>query len=98
MTTKNKALSLLARQPYTSKRLADKLFEKGFPQQEIDEIIEWCIEEGYLNDAEWAARKAARKAQKGWDNYKIAAYLRHYGISRDDISDALRALKADDDE
>jgi regulatory protein len=94
MTTKNKALSLLARQAYTAKRLAQKLSEKDFPQHEIEEVIEWCIEAGYINDAEWAARKAAQKSAKGWDRYKISAYLRHYGISRDDITDALDAVKA----
>ena len=96
MTVKNKALSLLARQPYTSKRLADKLFEKEYPQQEIEEIIEWCIEAGYLNDAEWAARKAEQKAKKGWEKWKITAYLRHYGITRADSTDALNALEADE--
>jgi regulatory protein len=95
MTAKTKALSLLARQPYTSRRLADKLCEKDFPQQEIDEVIEWCVEEGYLNDSGWAARKAAQKSDKGWDFRKIAAYLRHYGISRDDITGALEALDVD---
>ncbi|MDR0325777.1 MAG: recombination regulator RecX [Oscillospiraceae bacterium] len=96
MTAKNKALALLARQPYTSRRLADKLRNGGFEQQEVEEAIEWCVGEGYLNDAEWAGRKAAQKAQKGWDRRKIAAYLRHYGISREDITDALEALETDE--
>ncbi|MCL2003272.1 MAG: recombination regulator RecX [Oscillospiraceae bacterium] len=96
MTTKTKALSLLARQPYTSKRLADKLYEKDCPQHEVDETIEWCIGEGYLNDSEWAGRKAAQKAAKGWETRKIAAYLRYYGISRQDITDALNALETDE--
>jgi regulatory protein len=89
---KRKALSLLARQPYTSKRLADKLYEKDCPQHEVEEVIEWCIGHGYLNDKEWAARKAAQRAAKGWDRYKIAAYLRHYGIMRDDIDFAIGEL------
>ena len=96
MTTKTKALSLLARQPYTSKRLRDKLLEKGHPQQEVDEIIEWCAGEGYLNDRAWAERKAGQKFAKGWDKRKIAAYLRHYGIARDEITDALQALETDE--
>ena len=92
MTAKNKALALLARQPYTRKRLTEKLYEKEYEHHEVEEAIEWCIEEGYLNDTEWAARKAAQKAAKGWDSYKIAAYLRHYGISREDITSALDEL------
>jgi regulatory protein len=97
MTAKNKALALLARQPYTSKRLADKILEKGYEHHEAEEAIEWCIGQGYLNDAEWAERKAARKAAKGWDKYKIAAYLRHYGISREDIAGALESLQGAED-
>jgi regulatory protein len=93
MTAKNKALSLLARQSYTSRRLADKLLEKGFEQQETDDAIEWCTGQGYLNDAGWAARKAEQKSAKGWSQYKIASYLRHYGIQREDISGALEALE-----
>ena len=87
---------MLARQPYTAKRLADKLLEKGFPQQEAEGVIEWCIAEGYLNDAEWAAAKAAQKHRKGWDRWRISAYLRHYGISREDCSNALDALDANE--
>ena len=87
---------MLARQPYTAKRLAQKLLEKGYPQQETGEIIEWCIEEDYLNDAAWAARKAEQKAAKGWEKRKIAEYLRYYGISRGDITSALEALETDE--
>ena len=97
MTTKNKALALLARQPYTSKRLADKLYEKACPQHEVEEIIEWCTAQGYLNDAEWAERKAGQKFSKGWEHYKIASYLRHYGISREDITNALDGLEGTDE-
>jgi SOS response regulatory protein OraA/RecX len=91
---KRKALALLAKQAYTADRLAYKL--NGYPQQEVGEVIEWCITQGYLNDAEWAARKASQKAAKGWDKYKISAYLRHYGICREDISKALDALEDTD--
>jgi SOS response regulatory protein OraA/RecX len=93
---KNKALALLAKQPYTSKRLADKLRE--YEHHEVGEVIEWCIEQGYLNDAEWAERKAGQKASKGWDRYKITAYLRHYGISRGDIDAALDSPEDTDEE
>jgi SOS response regulatory protein OraA/RecX len=95
MTTKNKALGLLAKQPYTVKRLTQKLLEKGFPQDEIADVTEWCIGMGYLNDAEWAERKTLQKAAKGWDKRKIAAYLRHYGVGRCDITDALNGLETD---
>ncbi len=92
-TVKSAALSLLARQPYTAKRLSDKLYQKGYDQQEVEEVIEWCCRERYVDDAAWAARAAELKARKGWDRYKIAAYLRYYGIGRDDIDDALEALE-----
>jgi SOS response regulatory protein OraA/RecX len=97
MTTKNKALGLLSRQPYTVKRLADKLGDKNCPQHEIAEVIEWCIEQGYLNDGEWALRKAGQKSAKGWDRYKISAYLRHYGISREDTEFAIGELDHTDE-
>jgi SOS response regulatory protein OraA/RecX len=95
---KDKALALLARQPYTSKRLADKLLQNAYGQHEVGDVIEWCIGSGYLNDAEWAARKAGQKASKGWDRYKISAYLRHYGISREDINSALEGLDGTDED
>jgi SOS response regulatory protein OraA/RecX len=95
MTAKNKALALLARQPYTSRRLADKL--KAYEHHEVGAVIEWCTAQGYLNDAEWAARKAEQKAKKGWDRCKIAAYLRHYGILREDITAALDSIIQQDE-
>ena len=89
---------MLAKQPYTSKRLADKLYEKAYEQQEVENVIEWCVGEGYLNDAEWAARKAGQKASRGWNRCKVAAYLRHYGISRGDIEAALDTLEGTNEE
>ena len=92
------ALSLLARQPYTTRRITEKLLQKGYGQHETDDIIEWCTEEGYLNDTEWAVRAAELKARKGWDKYKISAYLRHYGIRREDVVNALDALEVTDED
>jgi len=92
---KSAALALLARQPYTARRLADKLSQKGYPESEIGAILEWCAETGYVNDAEWAVRAAERKAAKSWDRRKIYAYLRSYGITRADAEDALRTIKSD---
>ncbi|MDR1669907.1 MAG: recombination regulator RecX [Oscillospiraceae bacterium] len=92
-SVKAAALSLLSRQAYTSARLSGKLSQKGYTQQEIEETIEWCNGERYLDDGAWARRAASRKAEKGWERRKIAAYLRYYGIGRDDIDAALDALE-----
>ncbi len=91
-------MSLLARQPYTSKRLSEKLYQKGYEQHEVEEVIEWCCEERYIDDTAWAARAAELKARKGWDRYKIAAYLRYYGIGRDDTNQALDSLENTEEE
>lgn len=95
---KTAALSLLARQPYTTKKLKEKLMQKGYVQQEIEEIIEWCNEAGYLDDSAWATRAAERKSQKGWDRRRIYAYLRAYGVSRLDAEEALNALEISETE
>ena len=95
MTIKKAALTLLSRQPYTVYRMGEKLKQKGFSAEETEECLEWCVRAGYLNDSAWAERAAELKAAKGWDNYKIAAYLYHYGISRENITNAIDALKAD---
>ncbi len=95
-SAQNAALSLLGRQSYTAKRLADKLFQKGYGREDTEEALAWCVEHGYVDDAAWAARAAERKSQKGWGSHKIIAYLRYYGISRADISAALENLNAEE--
>ena len=89
---KGASLSLLARQPYTTRRLFEKLLQKGYCHDEIENIIEWCGEAGYLDDASWAVRASERKHAKGWDRRKVYAYLKSYGISREDAENALNML------
>ena len=53
---KAKAFALLAKRAYFSKQLRLKLSEKGYPQNEIDPLIEELTKRGWLNDSELGAQ------------------------------------------
>jgi len=54
MNAKNYALWLLGKRAYTQKRLREKLESKNYPQADIDSAMKFCIDQGFINDIEYA--------------------------------------------
>jgi regulatory protein len=79
------ALDLLSRRDHFRRELAEKLRTRDFPANEIEDAVARCRELDLLNDERVAQRFVeVRAADRGWGPHRLAAELRHRGLSSDD--------------
>jgi regulatory protein len=75
-------LRLLARRWHTTKRLAEKLAQRGIGQEEIQEVIRRMTDLGYLDDQRYAETWLEEKlAAKKWGPRRLRAELIKQGIA-----------------
>jgi len=71
-------------------------------QPEYDEwiaaVVEKCIRLNYINDRDYARMKARSMSRAGKAKGPVSAYLRHKGVSGQDIEDALGQLDREMDD
>ena len=85
---KLKALSLLNYMDRTEAGLRQKLKEKSFSDEAIEQAIDYVKAFGYINDAGYAERYILNK-QGSKSRREIYASLSQKGISREDIEVAM---------
>ncbi|MCD8390369.1 MAG: recombination regulator RecX [Firmicutes bacterium] len=96
--TKEKALRLLEFRAHSERELKDKLKRAGAQSEDIERALDFCREYGFVNDAEYARRKACDlKNLKKYGKRRIAQELYSKGISSE-ITDAVLAETEDDEE
>lgn len=54
ITPKDYVLKLLAARAYTEKGLERKMLEKGYNKRDITEVIDWCRDQRFVDDREFA--------------------------------------------
>jgi regulatory protein len=92
------ALDLLSRRDHFRRELVDKLRNRNFPGGEIEDAVARCQELDLVNDERVAERFVeVRAVDRGWGPHRLAAELRHRGLSSEDadrlseVSDELAA-------
>jgi regulatory protein len=86
------ALRLLAAREHSRWELAHKLAARGYPQTQIDEVIDRLTEQGALCESRLAEAYVAERARKGFGPLRIRAELKDKGLSDDRIDPYLRAM------
>jgi len=94
---KQKALSLLNFMDRTEAGLRQKLKEKSFEGQAIDEAVEYVKSFGYINDVSYAERYILNR-QTSKSKREIYAALCQKGICREDIELAMESCYEAEDE
>lgn len=96
---KEKALRLLEFRSHSERELRDKLRRAGAESEDIDRITEFCHEYNFINDEDFARRKAADlKNIKKYGRNRIKNELYSVGISSDIIDTVLCEMNFDDTE
>lgn len=91
---RNKAFFLLSKRDYFSKELERKLKEKGYPQEEIAELLADLTKRGWLKDEELALRFCKRQKEKGYGPRVIAMKLREKsGLSMEPQEESLEIVE-----
>lgn len=92
--TKDKALRLLEFRSHSEFELKEKLKRAGAVEENIDTVIEFCREYGFINDERYAKGKAAELQKlKKYGKRRIVQELRYKGISSDLIDAAVCELE-----
>ncbi|MCX8578072.1 regulatory protein RecX [Gilliamella sp. CG13] len=95
----NKAVQLLAQRDHSSYKLNQKLtlffakkikssdeeYHEQYHQlsSEINDVIEYCIEQNWMNDAQYIEKYITMRANKGYGKYRIALELKQRGLATD---------------
>lgn len=97
--TREKALRLLEFRSHSEQELTDKLRRAGSAEEDIARVLEFCREYGFVNDLEYAKRKA-RDLQnlKKYGRHRISQELRQKGITPEFIDLALEELDDNEEE
>ncbi|MBF1221524.1 MAG: regulatory protein RecX, partial [Haemophilus parainfluenzae] len=83
-------VNLLARREYSEFELRNKMQEKAFTEDEIDETIAYCQKKNWQNDKRFAENYLHTRSQRGYGANRIKQELRQLkGVSSDVINEAL---------
>ncbi|WP_024866645.1 regulatory protein RecX [Butyrivibrio sp. FCS014] len=93
---KLRAMNLLQKRDYTERQLRDKLQEGLYPEDIIDEAIDYVKSYKYLDDDRYA-RDYISYHMESRSRARIMQDLMGKGIAKDIISDAMEELYAGDD-
>lgn len=90
------AIQLLSRQPYTARRLRDKLRRRGFDPGTIADTLDELTVSGAVDDAAYAREFVSYHAGDRGAR-RLAADLRGRGVERQHIEAALATLEDQDE-
>jgi regulatory protein len=82
----NKTLCLLGKRSYTKKQIEQKLQQRGYSDEIIDAVTEYCLQMGYLNDREYVRQwVSTRNRLKPVGKRRIIHELKAKGIEHEII-------------
>ncbi len=84
-TAKAYAMKVVASGSVTERKLTDKLKEREYSENDIEEAVSYVKSFGYINDARLAQDMLEKLAARQWGRFKICYYLKGKGISDDVI-------------
>lgn len=97
--TKEKALNLLEFRAHSERELSDKLKRAGAKNEDIETVLDFCREYGFVNDTLYAKAKARDlKNLKKYGIRRIKSELYSKGIAADIIEEAVSELDADEED
>lgn len=96
---KDKALRLLEFRSHSEKELSDKLKRAGAKEYDIEEILEFCRNYGFVDDRKYAVSKARDlKNLKKYGKQRIKSELYSKGIPAEYVEEALEELEDDEED
>lgn len=86
------AYRLLARRGHARGELEKKLRRRDYPDELIREVVDDCVQAGYVDDEQFALRQGEMLARKSWGPHQIRNKLRGRGVDDTVIDAALTEL------
>ncbi|WP_158587183.1 regulatory protein RecX [Motilimonas pumila] len=89
------AINIITRRDHALAELKQKLNQRDFPAELINQAITRCSEQGYLDDQRYASSFIRAKINKGHGLNRIRNEIRFKGVSEHDLNTALAELEPD---
>ncbi|ENM5785820.1 recombination regulator RecX [Vibrio metoecus] len=83
------ALQLLSRRDHSEYELHQKLTLKGHVHEVVDEVVEYCLELGYLSDVRYTASQARQMVHKGYGEQRLRQQLKEKRVAEAVIEQVL---------
>lgn len=91
----NHALLLLSQREHSTKELQQKLTQKGYDADSIQQVTRHLIELNYLNDARFAEVFCRNRAAKPYGKQRIQTELRMKGIDDETVKQVFQHTDID---
>lgn len=78
-----KAMDLLARREYSRQELQQRLLQRDYAAELVEQVITQLVSEGLLSDERFVESFVSSRTQRGQGPVRIRAELRDRGISED---------------
>ncbi len=92
---KSRAVWLLSKRGYSKYSLRKKLCEK-FLEPAVDSAMDFCEQQGFINDSEYAASLARRLEGAKKSRRQMVLYMQKEGLRKEDVENALSSLTDND--
>ncbi len=93
---RDRAIRLLTTRDRTIEELRQRLLKEGFSQQEVEEVIVWCSEIGYLDDQRTAKQWVDNRNRfRPTGKHGLRMELRNKGVHEDTITKVMNSQEGD---
>ncbi len=89
-SARNTAMDLLSRREHSRSELVEKLRQREFDAEAIEQALDYLQQEGLQSDQRYAESYVYQRAQKGFGPLKIEYELRQRGIADHIIESVMR--------
>lgn len=93
-TARQKLLELQARREHSQHELKQKLEQREYPSELIDQALQWLVEKKWQSDQRFTEAYVQRRLHQGYGPRRLEAELRARGISDTLIKQHVWALEA----
>ncbi len=80
MDAKSYAFYLLSKRDYFKDELKQKLLKKGFDKEQVENVLSYLEDKGYINDAKLKERQKELTIKKGESPLKLKSKLYRKGV------------------
>ncbi|HHJ35005.1 MAG TPA: regulatory protein RecX [Gammaproteobacteria bacterium] len=91
LSAKSVAVRLLSRREHSAFEIRDKLLQRDFEEDEIEQVIEELQRGGWLSDERFAEAYVRMRQQKGFGPIRIAIELNERGVNESIVDACLHA-------
>lgn len=93
-SARNSAMDLLSRREHSRSELHEKLRQRDFSAEEIEQALDYLQQQGLQSDERYAESYVFQRAQKGYGPLRIEYELRQRGVNEALLETALKSEQA----